>query len=62
MAMDKFRTPDEEERRIIERNGIDLEKVPMAVVYRRNDVIYLKAHKTGDEITIRQGDRKWSSY
>lgn len=62
MAMDKYRTPTEEERRIIERNGIDLERVPMAVTYRGEDVIYLKAYKTGDEISIRQGCKKWESY
>lgn len=62
MAMEKFRTPTDEERRIIERNGIDLQKVPMAVTYRSEDVIHLKAYKTGDEITIRQGCRSWGSY
>lgn len=62
MAMDKYRTPTEEERRIIERNGIDLERVPMAVTHRSEDVIYLKAYKTGDEISIRQGYRKWENY
>ena len=62
MAMDKFRPPDDEERRIIERNGIDLDKVPMAVTYRTEDLIYLKPYKTGDEITIRQGLKKWENY
>lgn len=62
MAMDKFRVPTEEEKQIIARNGIDLDRVPMAVTYRTEDVIFLKAHKTGDEITIRQGCKNWDSY
>ncbi len=73
MAMDKHRNPDEEERRIIERNGIDLSKVSVVVTGRTKEVIFLKVHKTGDEmtfepgkdedkITIRQGFKPWESY
>lgn len=62
MSMDKFRVPDEEERKIIERNGINIQNLPMAVTHRSEDAIHLKVHKTGDEITIRQGYKRWDSY
>lgn len=62
MAMDKFRTPTEEERRIIQRNGIDLTKISVAVIGRTEDVIFLQVHRTGDEVTIRQGLKKWENY
>ena len=60
MAMDKFRPLDEEEERIVRRNGIDPEG--MSVTYRTTDLICLIRHKTRDEITIRQGERKWPTY
>ena len=57
MAMDKYRMPDKEEEEIIRRNGIDPDGV--AVTYRDAKTIRLLRYKTRDEITIKQGDKKW---
>ena len=57
MAMDKYRMPDKEEEEILRRNGIDPEGV--AVTYRDAKTIRLLRYKTRDEITIKQGDKKW---
>lgn len=55
--MDKYRIPTKEEIEIIRRNGIDPDGV--AVTYRDARTIQLLMYKTRDQITIRQGDRKW---
>ena len=57
MAMTDFRMPTKEEQEIMLRNGIDPEGV--SIKYRDEKMIHLIRHKTRDEITIRQGDRKW---
>lgn len=56
----KYRIPDEEEKRILERNGID--PTNLAVESRSEGSILLLNHKTRDQIYITQGDRKWSNY
>ena len=57
MATTDFRMPTKEEQEIMLRNGIDPEGV--TIKYRDEKMIHLIRHKTRDEITIRQGDRKW---
>ena len=57
MAMNKYRMPNKEEEEIIRCNGIDPEGV--AVTYRDAKTIRLLQYKTRDEITIKQGDKKW---
>lgn len=55
--MPKYRVPDEKEREIILRNGIDPDTV--LVFLRTEDSIYLLKHKTRDTIAIHRGDKKW---
>lgn len=62
MAMSKFRSPTDEERNILKRNGFDPDRVSVAIVRREEDSIHLKVHRTGDEIMIWQGCRRWDSY
>lgn len=57
MAASGFRVPTAEEEKILARNGIDPKSV--AVTYRGEGVIHMVYHKTRDEITLRQGDKKW---
>lgn len=54
----KYRLPDEEEKRILERNGID--PAGMVIEHRSEGSMLLLNHKTRDEILITQGDKKWS--
>lgn len=53
----KNREPDEQEKEIIRRNGIECEHV--SVTLRTDTSIHLLNHKTRDDIVIYQGDRKW---
>lgn len=55
--MAKYTVPDEKEREIISRNGIDPDTV--AVSHRTQDAIYLLVHKTRDTIAIHRGDAPW---
>lgn len=51
------RVPNDQEREILLRNGIDPDTV--AVERRDEDWILLLVYKTRDHITIHRGDRKW---
>lgn len=55
-----YKVPDEEVKRILERNGID--PAGMAVESRSEGSILLLNYNTRDQIYITQGDRKWSNY
>lgn len=55
--MAKYRVPDEEEKDIIRRNGVDPEG--KTIEFRNETTIVLLCHKTRDTITIRQGEKKW---
>ncbi len=55
--MTKFTQPTEEERKILERNGIDPDNC--AVFHRTEDSICLLRYKTRDTIVIHRGDKKW---
>ena len=55
--MSDYRMPDDEEIEILRRNGVDHEDV--AVTYRDAKTISLLQYNTRDEITIKQGDKKW---
>lgn len=57
MAMSDYRVPTKEEIEIIRRNGIDPDGV--AVTGRDAKTIQLLRYSTRDEITIKQGDKKW---
>lgn len=57
MAMTKYRVPTEEEKRIMRRNGIEPDGV--AVIFRDEKTIHVVRHKTRDQITITQGEKKW---
>ena len=57
MAMTKYRVPTEEEKRIMRRNGIEPEGV--VVIFRDEKTIHVVRHKTRDQITITQGEKKW---
>lgn len=54
----KYHTPKEDERRVIERNGIAITSGITVVLSDENSIL-LKNHDTGDNIRIFQGDRKW---
>lgn len=53
----KNRTPTEQEKEVIRRNGIDLEG--LAVVYADENRLHLLRHETRDEILIYRGDKQW---
>ena len=55
--MAKPRVPTEEERRIIQDNGMNPDRY--GVTWRTDDAILLLCYKTRDEVQIRKGDRKW---
>ena len=55
--MGKARVPDEQERKIMEENGLDPEK--FCVTFRDETTIVLRNYKTRDELTIHKGDRAW---
>ena len=55
--MGKARVPDEQERRIMQENGMDPEKY--CVTFRDETTIVLRNYKTRDDVTIHKGDRKW---
>lgn len=60
--MPKIDTPNERERGIMMRNGIDPgpdNNGNFCVVFRDENTIALRNYKTRDEVTIRKGDRKW---
>jgi hypothetical protein len=60
--MPKIDSPNEKEREIMIRNGIDPgpeNNNNFCVLYRDSDLIALRCHKTHDEVTIRRGERKW---
>lgn len=56
--MPKIDVPNEEERKIMEQNGLDPEK--FCVTFRDKTTIALRNYKTRDDVTIRKGDRAWS--
>lgn len=60
MAITKVRALDDQERAVLERNGVDPERC--SVVHREDDAIVLINHRTRDNITIRQGDKSWDKY
>lgn len=55
--MGKYLVPDELEKEIMRRNGIDPEG--KMVFLRTEDAIYLLNNKTRDNISIHRGDKKW---
>ena len=55
--MGKARVPDEQERKIIQENGMDPER--FCVTFRDENTICLRNYKTRDDVTIRKGERKW---
>lgn len=60
--MPKIDTPNERERAIMMRNGIDPgpdNNNNFCVVFRDESTIVLRNYKTRDDITIHRGDRKW---
>lgn len=60
--MPKIDTPNERERGIMMRNGIDPgpeNNNNFCVVFRDNDLIVLRNHKSRDEVTIRRGEKQW---
>ena len=57
MAIAENRVPTDKEAEILRRNGIDSDAV--AVKHSDKDTIRFKKLKTGDEIVIHRGDRKW---
>ena len=59
-GMSKYRVPTERERQILIRNGIDPDGC--VVSFASEDAIYILRHKTGDEISVRQGCKNWDSY
>lgn len=58
--MAKPRDLEDQEIEILRRNGINPES--KSVVFRSEDTLHLIDHKTRDDITIHQGDRKWTTY
>lgn len=57
MAIVENRAPTDKEIEILRRNGIDATAV--AVKHSDKDTIRFKKLKTGDEIVIHRGYRKW---
>jgi hypothetical protein len=53
----KPRMPDEKEKEILGRNGIDTEGV--SVIYRDEREIVILKHKTRDTICIMKGEKPW---
>lgn len=53
----KYAVPDQKQREIISRNGIDPDSV--AVFMAGKDFIRLLVYKTRDTITISMGDKQW---
>ena len=52
------RNPSEDEKQIMQENGIKDDK-SYGVMYRDADTLRLLCHATRDVITIHRGDRKW---
>lgn len=57
MAGVKYRLPNDKEREILRRNGVDPEGV--TVIFREEKEIVVLVHKTRDTISIRMGDKPW---
>ena len=55
--MPKIDIPDENEKRIMQENGLDPKA--FCVTHRGEDYFVLRNYKTRDDITIYKGDRKW---
>lgn len=55
--MPKIDVPNEQERKIMEENGLDPSK--FCVTFRDETTICLRNYKTRDDVTIRKGDRPW---
>lgn len=53
----KYRLPNEKEREILRRNGVDPEGV--AVIFRDEKEIVILRHKTRDTISVRMGEKPW---
>ena len=49
----------EQEQKIIRENGMDPAR--FCVTFRDETTIVLRNYKTRDDITIHQGDKKWSA-
>lgn len=57
--MPKFDTPDEFVQKIMEENGMDPDA--FCLILKDETTIVLRNYKTRDDITIHQGDKKWSA-
>lgn len=60
--MPKIDTPNERERGIMMRNGIDPgpeNNSNFCVVFRDDDLIVLRNYKSRDEVSIRRGEKQW---
>ena len=60
--MPKIETPNDRDREIMRRNGIDPgpeNNSKFCVIFRDENSIVLRNYKTRDDIRIHRGDRKW---
>lgn len=57
--MPKIKTPDEFVQKIMMENGMDPHA--FCVILHDDTTIVLRNYKTRDDITIHQGDKKWSA-
>ena len=57
--MPKIDIPDESVRKIMMENGLD--PSAFCLILRDESCIVLRNYKTRDDITIHQGDKKWSN-
>lgn len=57
--MPKIETPDKKTQKIMRNNGMD--PSAFCVTYQDDTMICLRNYKTRDDITIHQGDKKWST-
>lgn len=55
--MSKFEVPDELQRRIIRKNGMNPEEY--SVILAGDDFLLLLCHKSRDTVRIDRGDRRW---
>ena len=60
MATAKFRMPTADEEEIIRRNGVD--PAGISIITRDENTIFLRQHKTGDDLMIIRGLRPWGNW
>lgn len=60
MAMSEFRVPTPEEKKILTRQGIEIGGPgDIVITHWDSDLIRLRRQKTGVEIWLRAGYKKW---